>query len=355
MTDKKQKNENSFDFKRRALWSIAFVLLAALSVWAIVSGTKDFSFGEFVKFIKTADPVWIGIAVLSMLCFIIFEGLALLYICRSFGYGRGIRRGFVYSAADIYFSAITPSATGGQPASALFMIKDGIPGMFVTVALVANLAMYTASLVAAGLLALVLSPSMFLNFGTVSKLLVSIGIVIQTALLLFIVMLLFKKGVMHGLCRGFLKLLAKLHIVKNPADKFEALKKKMDEYSSHAALLSGKGRVLAVVFVLNFIQRIAQISVPAYIHLASGGSFKQAYDIFIAQIYVTVGAYSVPIPGAMGITDYMMVDAYEDLAVANPAFLELFSRTLSFYVCVLICGITILVSWCSLSKRRVKK
>ena len=86
----------------------------------------------------------------KMLGFILFEGFALVVLRRAFGYRRGVWSGYIYSASDIYFSAITPSATGGQPASAYFMIKDGVPGMVVTVTLVANLFMYTLSIIAIG-------------------------------------------------------------------------------------------------------------------------------------------------------------------------------------------------------------
>ena len=58
----------------------------------------------------------------------------------------GLVRGVLYSAADIYFSAITPSATGGQPASALLMVGDGIPTAVTTVVLLLNLAMYNLSI-----------------------------------------------------------------------------------------------------------------------------------------------------------------------------------------------------------------
>ncbi|MFR2128888.1 MAG: hypothetical protein ACLS4M_06675 [Eubacterium ventriosum] len=49
-------------------------------------------------------------------------------LCGTFGYKRPFRKCLVYSSSDIYFSAITPSATGGQPASAYFMMKDKVWG-----------------------------------------------------------------------------------------------------------------------------------------------------------------------------------------------------------------------------------
>ena len=85
------------------------------------------------------------------------------------GYPTKHKDAFVYSAADIYFSAITPSASGGQPASAFFMIKDGIPATTVMAALLVNLIMYTLAVISIGVFAILAFPKIFLNFSVVCK------------------------------------------------------------------------------------------------------------------------------------------------------------------------------------------
>ncbi len=346
------KEKGGFNIKSKAVWTVLFLVIAALSIWAVTSQAKDFTFSAFYEFIATANPLWLCSAVASMLCFIIFEGLALLVICKAFGYGRSFGRGFVYSAGDIYFSAITPSATGGQPASAFFMMKDGIPGTFVTVALVVNLVMYTASIVALGLLAVLFTPGMFFNFTAGSKLLIIIGFIMQIGLLIFFIMLLTQKRLITAICGGTIKLLAKIKIIKKVDKALEKVNKKIDNYSSYTAHIKGKGAMLLVVFIFNLIQRFAQIAVTPLSYLAAGGDLGEAVKVLFTQIYVVVGSNCIPIPGAMGVTDYLMLDGFENLNVANPGFLELLSRSLSFYVCIIICGLTVLFSYLALSKKK---
>ena len=98
-----------------------------------------------------------------MLGFIYFEGEALRVLVRHMGYPAKRSHGFVYSAADVYFSAITPSASGGQPASAYFMLKDGIAGTAVMAALLLNLIMYTLAILTIGLVDILIFPEVFLN------------------------------------------------------------------------------------------------------------------------------------------------------------------------------------------------
>ena len=42
------------------------------------------------------------------------------------GYKPKLYSSLAYSTADTYYSAITPSASGGQPASAYYMVKDEV-------------------------------------------------------------------------------------------------------------------------------------------------------------------------------------------------------------------------------------
>ena len=85
-----------------------------------------------------------------MFAFIVIEGQCLAIIARPLGYKMKLRQATVYSAADLYFSAITPSATGGQPASAYYMAKDGIKVSDGTTILVLNILLYTMSLIIMG-------------------------------------------------------------------------------------------------------------------------------------------------------------------------------------------------------------
>lgn len=353
----KNKSDNSFNPKTKALWTLLFLAIAGVSIWAVVSQADGFSVSGFWGFLKSTNPAWIVSGVLSMIIYILFEGMALLLICRSYGYRRRIRDGFVYSAADIYFSAITPSATGGQPASAYFMIKHGIPGTFATMALVVNLVMYTATTVFYSFAGFIFKSEMFTDFGLTSRLLIIIGFVVQLGFLTLFLLVLTKKGFLLSICRKFLKLFAKLHLIRKVDKKIEKLNVKMEEYARHTSMLRGKGKMLAGVLLFNILQRGAQIMVTVFSYLAAGGKLTSATDVFLTQTYVVTGSNCMPIPGAMGITDALMLDGFSRYPEVNGTYLELLSRSLSFYVCIFICGVTVLVSYCALSrkKRRSKK
>ena len=342
--------------KKQWLWTLLFIAIAVISVLAVVMQSREFSLSQFAEFISDASLPWLSVSFLSMLCFILFEGFAVLCLCRAFGYKKGFGSGFLYSASDIYFSAITPSATGGQPISAYFMVKDGIPGMLVTVALVANLYMYVLAILAIGLICFVFYPEVFMGFNTFSKLLIVVGVVAQIGLGAFFYLLLKHDGLMRRLCSKVLHLLCKLRILKNEEQKQEKLNAYMDKYRGYSEMLSGHRKTLLIVFLFNLIQRAAQIAVTMFTYLATGGDPQNAGQLFAMQGYVVLGSNFVPIPGGMGVSDYLMLDGFRKIMSESAAVnLELLSRSFSFYICIIICGIATLLGYRTVKKRSKKQ
>ena len=335
-----QKSQN------KLLWSVIFVLIAAATIWAVLSQSKSFSLRSFLSYASGMSKCWLAMALLSMLGFIVFEGEALVAICRAFGHPISRRRAFVYSASDIYVSAITPSASGGQPACAWFMIKDGIPGMVATVALLANLSMYAVSILLLGLITLLLRPDVFLSLGLLSQGLVLLGYLVQSVLAAFFVMLLLKGDLLHKMCRKALHLLCKIRLLKQEAEKQRDLDQKMGEYAANVRMIKECKRAMGKAFFFNVLQRVAVISVPFFVFLASGGEMAKAVDIWAVQCYTVIGSNAVPIPGAMGVSDYIMLDGFSTVIPWQSAVnFELLSRSLSFYVYVALCGVTVLIKY----------
>ena len=164
--------------RKKIFWAIASVFIAILSIWTVVSQSKHFSFEILMSFIRNANKGWLFMSFVCTFGFIWFEGFALVRMARHFGYKTSGIDGTVYGGADVYFSAITPSASGGQPASAYFMIRDGIPGYAATVALLINLVMYTLSLLTIGLLCMIFKYPLLKNFSGISRIFICLGIVV---------------------------------------------------------------------------------------------------------------------------------------------------------------------------------
>ena len=338
---------------KRFLWSLLFLVIAALSVWTVTSQAKGFSPKHFLEYLDHNNPWWLAAAFLAMLAYIGFDALMVRCLLRGFGYPRSLPKCVSYAAADLYFSAITPSATGGQPMEAFFMVKDGVPAIISTVVMLTYLLLYTLSIVIIGLLCLVLVPSSFLAFGTVGRIFIAVGAVIQLSLAFLYALLLWNKNLLRKILGWVLRVLAKLHIIRNLEKRQEKLQATMDQYDSVTQMLKGKRRLLVKTLLLNLAHRGSQILVTVFCFLAGGGPLGLAPKMFAMQSNVVIGAYCIPIPGSMGVTDLLMVDGFSSLmSESQAANLELLARATSFYICILLCGVIVLIKYAMLRLRK---
>lgn len=347
---------DSLKLKKKLLWTLLFVAIAVASVSAVIFGTKGFSAENFLGYISNLSPIWIAVALVCMFGYIFFEGAAIKTICRAFGYKCTNRDGFLYSASDIYFSAITPSATGGQPACAYFMIRDGIPGTLTTALLFLNLAMYALSIVVIGIVCFIFHPDLLFCFSPVSRALIYFGFAAQIGLCAVFLLLLKNEKLLRKICLGTLRFLARIHIVRQVDRRIEKLEKSMIEYRECVELLRGRTWLSVKVFFCNLIQRGLLIAITLFTFLAGGGALSECIDIYALQSYVVIGTNVIPIPGAMGVTDYFLLDAFDDImASADAVNLELLSRSIAFYFCIIVCGASVLIKFLLQQKARKKQ
>ena len=92
--------------RNKILCFFATIMIAAVTIYAVFRG-GGVSFGQLAESIRDASVPGIALSCISMFGFIFFEGEALREIVFHMGYPTKHKDAFVYSAADIYFSAIS--------------------------------------------------------------------------------------------------------------------------------------------------------------------------------------------------------------------------------------------------------
>lgn len=332
--------------KKKVLWSLLALLIAVISIRAVLMQDGTMSLAETFLYLEHARHEYVILAIASMCGYFYFEGLALHRMAQTFGYSSK-KHGIVYGAADVFFSAITPSASGGQPASAYFMIRDGIPAHATTAFLLLNLVMYTLSLLVMGWCSVILNFEMLESYSLLSKMLIGFGSLVMTTLGICFYLLLRKGHIIFSVCDWFLRFLEKTRLIKEGECLRSKLKHTMEEYQKCSNMIAGHRKLLIEAVICNLLQRISQLIVPSLIYLSAGFSFSTALKVWHIQNFTVLGSNCIPIPGAMGVADYLMLDGYTILlgADGNAAQMEILCRSFSFYACIIMSGIIILIEY----------
>ena len=326
---------------KKIIGVIVVSVFAIITIYTVFRGS-GISLNELTASLKEASWEGILLASVSMLGFIYFEGEALRVLVRHMGYPARRSHGFVYSAADVYFSAITPSASGGQPASAYFMLKDGIAGTAVM-----------AAILTIGLVDILIFPEVFLNFSIGCRVLIVAGGLALAGLGIIFYLLLRRQALIESVGAFFVRILQMIHCGRL-ADKLEKkLEVSIEKYSSLVDVIFDGKRMLWKVYILNLLQRLSQIIVTLFSFAALHGDLRKLPQLLATQIYVVMGSNCVPIPGGMGVTDYLMLKGYQQLMSREAAFqLEMLSRGLSFYVCIFVSLTAVLIGYVTIKRKK---
>ncbi len=330
--------------KKQLLNILFLAILIGITLIIVFVVNKGFSFKDLGIFLKGCSSRWYWLlaAFAASALFVVFEGVSLFFILRGLGEKPRVFSSMVYSSADVYYSAITPSATGGQPASAYYMVKDGIGAGKSSFALVFNLIGYTTAILIIGFTALILRPS---YFGAIDNwfmhLLIILGFVLQGLLLAFFIACMFCGGAVKKMGNGLISLLVKLHIVKKPEKWRKKLADEVEKYKECRQAIRTKPLMTVANFFFNLLQRVSHVLVSCFVCMAAAPE-AHFIDLFVLESFVLVGYNSIPLPGGVGAFESLYINIYCVCFPAADNFIlsaMMVTRFISYYLRMIVCGI----------------
>lgn len=355
---------------KKQLLNVA-VLLALIGVtfFVIFNNRDGFGFSSVVDFVGNIYwPFLIG-AFVCMILNIGFKGVSIGVLSKTLGYKKGLRRNYAYASADIYFSAITPSATGGQPASAYYMVKDDIPISHTTAILSMNLFMYTASLIVLAAITFAIRPSLFIHIDSwIVRTCIIVGLMVQMIFLTAYLMIMISEKAVVKIASVIVDILAALHICKHKEEYLSRINASVRRFKASIQLLGHSKKALAMSFLLNFIERITYLSIGVLVfygamyHIPELAGVKvNIIDVYALEAYCWFGAYCVPLPGAVGASEAIFNNIFT-MIISNNVLRTatmVTTRGINFYISFLFAGLVTLVHHIRVqirdSKKRKKK
>ena len=131
------------------------------------------------------------------------------------------------------------------------------------------------------------------------------------------------------------------------------LETSIEKYGSLVDIVLNGKKMLWKAYILNLLQRLSQIVVTLFSFVALHGDLFKLPRLLATQIYVVLGSNCVPIPGGMGVADYLMLKGYQQLMSREEAFqLEMLSRGLSFYVCMFVSLTAVVIGYVTIKRKK---
>ena len=140
-------------------WLLSLGIMFSRFLHVVVCSSPPFLFigvfhgkdmGRIIEIIKTVNPFWLIPGVICVIIFIWGESIIIHYLMHSLGIKVKKWICFLFSSVGFFFSCITPSASGGQPAQVYYMKKEDIPIPISTMVLLIITIIYKMVLVLLG-------------------------------------------------------------------------------------------------------------------------------------------------------------------------------------------------------------
>lgn len=292
--------------------------------------------------VMAAKKGYILLAVASMLLYIFCGGWCIRVLLHGLGQSMSIWRCFKYSFVEFYFSALTPSSTGGQPMQLVYMKQDGYSISDSSVILLAVTALYKLAFLMLALIFFLINWPMMAEKIFVMRYLFILGLVLNVALIFGLCCLLFSKRLVYFLSTTVLRLLGKLHLVKDAERHVFSLARKSVQYRRCTSFMKAHPVIVFRTFGVLVIQRLALLIIPYLIYRSFGLRGYGITQLLAVQLLLSMCVDMLPLPGAVGISEKAF------LVLFGPIFgnhlltsAVLLSRGISFYLMVLLSGIVI--------------
>lgn len=332
---------------------VFLAVVFALTIYGVFHG-EDLS--SMMDAIHRADKRWLLPGVALVAFFIWGESIIIWYMMRSSGIHLKKRTCFLFSSVGFFFSCITPSATGGQPAQIYYMKKEKIPIPVSTLVLMIVTITYKMVLVVIGLGLMIFGRGFIRTHMYDIRHIFYLGTGLNVFCVASMLLLVFHPVLARSILVKGMELLEKMHLMRYKSTRIEKLNASMDQYHATAVYLKDHMMVLVNVFAITLFQRFALFTATWFVYKAFGLSGTNAFVIILLQSVISVSVDMLPLPGGMGISEKLFSMIFEPVfgsALLIPGMI--LSRGLGYYTELLISAIFTIVANFTIGRNLRKK
>ncbi|CCV64985.1 conserved hypothetical protein [Alteracholeplasma palmae J233] len=255
--------------KSRKKYIISFLILLILIGVTFYILFKEYSIKDVKNAFSLINPNYIYYSIMMLLVYLFFEALSMKALLNKLGHKTSILSNIKYASVDVYFSAITPSALGGQPMVAYYMEKDKIPVSESSVVLLLNSIIFRIVLMVYGFIAIIISG--FYLDTPVKIILFTIGLSLNVVFISIFLMALISRKLLLKIGKSIIRFLHKIKILKKDISIYnDKLESSIVKYKEAFLYLQKDIFLLIRIFTYNFIQRGAMFLIPYLVYLSFG-------------------------------------------------------------------------------------
>ena len=329
------KNNNS---KKMIINFVLFISLIILTLWILLINQDA---GEIFNIIGQSNGFFITIGILAMFIYISLEALNIGRTLKLLGNKTNFLKNLKYALIGIFFSGITPAASGGQPMQIYYMNKDGITVGHSTLALLINLTSMQIATLSIALISIIFNLQ-YLN--TMLLILLIIGLLLNVIALSILLASIFSKRLSKWFMKVLIRIL-KFFKIKNMDKKIKKFGKELRTYQKSSKYIKKHKKMMVKILLTTFAQFLIYYSVAYWTYRALGLNSHTIIEIITMQSVLFATVSGIPLPGSVGVSEGVFVEIFKNFYPEHMIrSATLLNRGISFYIFMIISGIVVVIN-----------
>jgi len=289
--------DNKKKKKRKIPWS--WIYIGATIVAIVIFGVYNDQFKNVFKTLSSLNLAYIALALALLFLYFLFESEIMRIMMKSQNVILSHAKSFKLAIIGLYYSAITPSATGGQPAQSAYLCRDKIPAGSSTAVLIMKFFTFQVAFEFCSIVSFIFMYDNLKEVVPAMIPLIILGLIVNGASVLFFPSL-FHKPILNAIIRAAKWFVGKLGFLRKRTRLMKSIDKFENDFGSFTDNFKEKKKTIILCMLLSVPQFFAQMSVIYYIFLSFGYRGVNYFEIFAVQSILQVTVSFMPMPGASG-------------------------------------------------------
>lgn len=339
--------------KRKKLFRALYIVGTVVII--VLIGIFDPNLEDLIGALKKVNLNFILLGFLSLALFWLTDGLLLHHIT-SYIYGKtSLLKSVKVGLVGLYYGALTPFATGGQPMQVVYMKRDGIPYGVSMCIVTVKFIVYEISLCLFYVVAMLFRGGYFYSGYRQVFWFTTLGFIINLASVVLVLAIMLNKQFPQRIGYWFVRVLNKIKIIKRPEKAYKSIDKSLHDFHDGVEYIVKYKCKVMVSVIISGINLFFLFAIPYFIYLAFGHTEKSIIDLVTMQSFLSLAVSFFPLPGASGASEGGFYIFFSSYFTNVPVFIPmLIWRFISYYT-VLITGAVLVVADELLNMRKSRK
>lgn len=326
------------NIRKILIQSVIFLLFVIGVISMLIKGQ---SIKQILGVVRLATPKYLIAGMIMSIIFVALDALNIKTLLKALSYKITFIRAVKYSCNGLFFSAITPGSTGGQPMQLYAMKKDNIEIAKGSIILLIQFACYQFIVVTLGIIA-ILSVWKSLNLNLI-KTLVIMGFCINSAMCIFVSFSIVSKRFINKIHQIGHWIIDKIPFEERKKENLQyKLEMQIKEYGQCSVIIKESRIEILKVLLITLLQVGCLFSIPCFVYKALGGTAACVTKIFLLQGVIQITASFMPVPGGVGVSEGLFLNLFKKIySIGQIKSAMLLSRGISFYLVLVMTGIVL--------------